>query len=106
MGIDHRGVGGIGIRVTEEHIRLAIAAELFTEDEWENDPGTCLDTFGLDYEEAGSAYSGDLRYYFLVSGETYREIGYGSIVFLATLNKLGLHLTLDDLVVVSDYLVY
>ena len=44
MGIDYDGVGGIGIELTEELVQRFIAAEYFTEEEWQDDYEDCLET--------------------------------------------------------------
>ena len=37
MGISYNGVGGIGIELTEEIIQKLISANIFTEEEWEEE---------------------------------------------------------------------
>ena len=107
MGIDTDGVGGIGIELTEEVIQKFISNGYFTEEEWENEYYECLETIGRKFDvsfyTAGNHYTGYFRHYLLVNGQNLKEIIDDSQNFIETFKKIGLELTLEDLLVISDY---
>lgn len=115
MGIDYRGVGGIGIEVTEQMIDEAFERkfgynceededeELTTEDKLNN----LLFDSSLEYETAGNAYSGEITLYLLVSGSTLGEVQENVPVFLeGILQVFDIKKDPADLEVISDLLVY
>lgn len=107
MGISYDGVGGIGIELTEEIIQKLIAANIFTEEEWEDDYYTCLDTigdtWGVLFGTGGSHYSGDLNHYIFVDGSNLKEIMENYPNFLEKLKNVGVELSIEDLKLISDY---
>lgn len=110
MGIDYRGVGGIGIEVTEEMIDEAIEAKYpdFDEDSnYEEKLNNLLFNSPLEYSTAGNAYSGEMMFYLLVPGSTLGEIQENIPVFLeGILQVFKLKKDPADLEVISDLLVY
>ncbi len=110
MGIDYDGVGGIGIELTEEIIQRFIAAEYFTEDEWNESYEDCLETIGekfnISFTSGGNFYSGDIVHYLLVDGENLKEINENSKTFIEKLKIIGLELSEESLKVISDYKVW
>lgn len=109
MGVDYDGVGGIGIEIDEdmqEKLRDLVEErglevdrdEYFTE---------ILEEIGIEYCEAGSgSYGGDERYYFLVKGETFNDVKKNIPDFIKDMEKIGIKITEDDLLVISDLYVY
>ena len=107
MGVAYRGIGGIGIEVTNSVIHAAIESGVFTEDEWADCEETCMEKFDIDYEQGGNCWTGGSQYYyFLVDGYNLTDINKNSEEFINKLSKFGVKLKIDDLVVISDYLVY
>ena len=106
MGIDYDGVGGIGIEVTDKIINKLIEKKVFTSEEWEDDECGCIESVGMLYQQAGNSYSGDETYYWLVEGANLTEINANAPKFIEKLAKLGIIITLDDLMVISDMHVY
>jgi hypothetical protein len=110
MGIDYDGVGGIGIELTEELVQRFIAAEYFTEEEWQDDYEDCLETIGkkfnISFTSAGNFYSGDIVHYLLVDGENLKEINENSKTFIEKLKIVGIELSEESLKVISDYKVW
>ena len=103
MGVDHNGVGGIGIELTEEIRNKLIEKGLFTQDEWDEDEYGCLETINLPYSVAGDGnYGGDDRYYLLVHGDNLEEIIKNEQEFRNHLQRLGIQLDQKDLIVISD----
>ena len=103
MGIDHNGVGGIGIELTEEIRNKLIENKLFTQDEWDEDKYGCLEEINLIYSVAGDgSYGGKDIYYLLVKGDNLKEILENEEVFRNHLKTFGIQLTQGDLSVISD----
>ncbi len=110
MGIDYRGVGGIGIEVTEEMIDSAIWKKYpdFDEDSnYEEKLENLLSESSLEYATAGNAYSGETGFYLLVPGSTLGEVQENVPVFLeGILQIFDLKKDPVDLEVISDLLIY
>lgn len=112
MGIDYRGVGGIGIEVTEDMIDEAIERK-YPDDEFYDDASytdkldSLLSKSSLMYETAGNSYCGEDRFYLLVPGSTLREIQENVPVFCeGLLQVFNIEKDPADLEVISDMLVY
>ena len=110
MGIDYRGVGGIGIEVTEDMIDEAFELKYPDFDE-DSSYGEKLDNLlnasSLEYETAGNAYSGETLFYLLVPGNTLGKIQKNVPIFLEDiLQVFNIKKDPADLEVISDMLVY
>jgi hypothetical protein len=108
MSIDYDGVGGIGIELTEELVQKFIAANIFTEEEWEDDYYECLEkveeTFGIATDTAGNFYSDrDITHYLFVDGSNLKDILENHVTFLEKMKSVGVDLSLEDLELISDY---
>lgn len=108
MGISYGSVGGIGIELTEEIVQKLITANIFTEEEWEDDYYECLvcveEKLGISSDTSGNFYSdADITHYLLVSGGNLKEIILNSSMFLTKLHCVGIKLSVEDLIVISDY---
>lgn len=108
MGVDYDSVAGIGILVDEDIREKLILADLFSEEEWEEDPGECLEKVGIAFSEAGdSCYSGkDPRFYYFVEGKNLEEIINNYPILLDMLKRFGINKTIKDLIVIEDLLVW
>jgi|GEM_PF-6478644 len=106
MGVDYNGVGGIGIKVTDDIICELIENGTFIEEDWDDDPDECLNDIGLAYASAGNCYSGDTYYYWFVSGKNLDEINANANGFIKKLDDLGIRVTTKDLMVIEDLHVY
>jgi hypothetical protein len=103
VSVDYNGVGGVGIKITEEMIAILIDRKLFTSEEWEGDKHSCLETLGIIYEEAGSgAYGGDQSFYLFVAGETLDSVIVNAPLFIEKLAGVGIAITKEEIVVISD----
>ena len=102
MGIDYDGVGGIGIKVTDEIVETLIENKAFTEEEWEEDPYECCEDLDVEYAIAGNLMhdSGDM--YLLVEGNTLDDINLNKDKFIEALDKVGVKITSKDLLVISE----
>jgi len=95
MSIDYNGIGGIGIEFTEDMATDIINLNgLFTEEEWDDDEDECMERIGLDYEQAGSAYSGETRWYLLVDGENLPGVIANADKFIKRLTELSVDVTM------------
>lgn len=104
MSTDYDGVGGIGIKVTEEMIKKFIKLKFFTKEDWDDEAEDCLDTLGLVYRFGGS-YCEYENVYFFVEGDNLKEINKNSTKFLNTLKSMGINLNEEDLKVIEDILI-
>lgn len=110
MGISYGSVGGIGIELTEERIQKFISTGYFTEEEWEDDYYECLvsisEKLELSYESAGNFYNDDDKtHYLLVDGDNLKEVLENYQTFIDKLKTVGIELSIEDLDVISDYVV-
>ncbi|QDB74096.1 hypothetical protein [Aeromonas phage 4L372D] len=107
MGVDYNGVGGIGVRLSPEMVKTAIEKNMFTEEDWEEDPIASVEVFQILYAQAGSAYSGKEWFYLFVDGNNLEEINNNSKDFLDKVNKMfDLKYTEKDLKVISDLYIW
>jgi hypothetical protein len=106
MGIDYSGVGGIGIKLTDEMVSLAVRNGLFTDEEWEEDPLGCMEEFGIEYDSAGNDFCDDSTYYLLVEGKTLNDINSNSTKFIDSLKIAGIEISKNELLVISDIHIY
>ena len=103
MGVDYDGVGGIGVKVSDQMIWSLLATDAFSEEDWEEDPDYCLDSLVVPYQTAGSCYNGeDLTYYLLIEGSTLKDINENAPKFLDKLKSMGIESSPEDLIVISD----
>lgn len=47
MNVEFSGVGGVGVKLTAEMINYAIDNEIFTNDDWDDDPLICLSKLNI-----------------------------------------------------------
>ena len=106
MGVDHSSVGGIGIKFTEDMKQTMIDESLFTEDEWDDSSEECMEEIGIPYNQAGNSYSGNIEYYFIVNGETLEDVNNNADGFVSKFKKYGINLSVNELKVISEYLVW
>ena len=119
MGIDYSPVGGIGIEIDEE-MRSLIEFKYYVntygigkiedledlEEYEELDFQEILEECFLPYSMAGCSYSGNHCYYLMVKGETLLEIENNYQEFIDSLKEYGISIIKEDLMVVSDLLVW
>jgi hypothetical protein len=108
MSISYGSVGGIGSELTEEIVQKLIAANIFTEEEWEDDYYECLECveekLGISSDTSGNFYSDrDITHYLLVSGSNLKEIIENCPTFLEKMKSVDVELSVEDLIVISDY---
>lgn len=102
MGVDHDGVGGIGIEVTDEVISKLIKLKR-VEKLWKDNPYECLEELRIPFSEGGEAcYGGEARFYWLVAGNNLEEINKNSVDFINKLKELGYTISIKDLKVIQD----
>jgi len=109
MGVDYSSVSGFGILLTDEHKKTLGFFE-FMADENNGSEEDFFDSLEINYALAGNfAYTGnlkDLRVYFIVSGKTLSEVSKNSDSFIKNLSELGIEISKDDLIKISDTLEY
>lgn len=106
MGVAYQAIGGIGIEITDEMINKMIDLGMFAKTEWNEDPDGCLSEIGLLCANAGSYYSGNVYWYWLVAGDTLTEVNDNSNDFLHKLNQIGFKKNVSDLKVIQDLLIF
>jgi hypothetical protein len=108
MGVDHDGVGGIGIRFTDLMKESCVSLGIFTEEEWEAVWFECMDKIGISWTEAGSySYGGEKRIYFIISGcKTLGDVVNKADSFCGELAKIGIIIKKEELKIIEDILVW
>jgi len=107
MGVDYNGVGGIGIELTKDRINKIIEKGIFTEEEWDYDYDDCLsDKVKMEYRTGGNAYSGVDRFYLMIPGPNLKIINENVKDFITDLSEIGIDITEEDIVPISDYRVW
>lgn len=103
MGVDYNAVGGIGVEFNNKLQRKAIELGYFTEEEWNEDPYSCVESLKIRYAPAGDDYGGDAYWYFLVEGSNLTQINKNKEAFLNTINnKFNVEYKEEDLKVISE----
>ena len=104
MGVDYNGVGGVGIKLSQDDINILIDNKVFTQEEWDDDWYECFEKLPVSMESAGDyCYTGDEpTIYLLLDGVTIDELYENVPVFLEELKKLGLERTREDIKVIED----
>ncbi len=103
MGIDYNGVGGIGIEFSYDIVEKCIESNIFTGEDWEDDYDECFSKLGLLYHTAGNLMCDEGIQYVFVEGNNLKEIIENSKSFIEKFKKIGVDLSLEDLLVISDY---
>ena len=112
MDMQVKGIGGVGIKVTEEMFAKMIDADWFSDDlEPSDDACECLEEaaeiIGCKLEVGGdSVNEGESRYYLLVDSDTLFGCVEKSAEFLGKLNEIGINVTSKDLKIISDFVIY
>lgn len=112
MDMQVKGIGGVGIEVTDEMFGKMIDADWFGDDiEPSDDPDECLERaakiIGCRLEVGGdSVNEGVSRYYLLVDSDTLFGCVEKSAEFLGKLNDIGINVTSKDLKIISDFVIY
>ncbi len=104
MGVDCSAVSGYGIELTEDVLDKLIAAGLFTRDEWGGAKEGCLYRAGFSSGIAGSYYTGDTIVYLLVDIVPITELVAAEMRFIATLESIGVTISIDDIEEISEVL--
>ncbi len=107
MGTSYIGVGGIGIKITKGIVQKFIDNGHFTQEEWNGDFDECLYKIDLEYKRSGNFYCGERGpIYVFVPGNNLKEINENAEQFIENFKKFGVEISIEDLKVVSDYLIY
>ncbi len=106
MSVDCRAVSGFGIELTGEIVEKMISAGILTKDAQEQ----CFEEYFEDtvfgYGEAGSRYSGNIRRYIFVVGDTIQKLATNERAFVHALEKIGVSIKRDDIKEICDVLWY
>jgi hypothetical protein len=108
MGVEYRGVGGIGVRLTDDMVRDIVDSGVISQRDWDVDGADCLPGDGGDFDamQAGNSWGGDTHYYLMMKSETLSGCWDALEGFMEALEELGMSLSLEDVKVVSDIYVY
>jgi len=104
MGVDYDAEGGIGIRITEEHLKI-----LGWNEDYEFSVSEFLDENSpCEYITFGSCYSrsDSIEYAWIVDGRKYLDIVKNVNDFLSKLNSKGFNFTEDDLELIVELYVW
>lgn len=105
MSVNYDGAGGIGIEVDEARLSMLIENGAFTMEDWDYSKVNCMEKIGIEYSVAGNCYTGDLRYYLLINGNTLVDILKNEHLFVEKLKAKGISVERKDLIVISDALI-
>lgn len=107
MGVDYDAVCGIGVEITTEIVERMIWDKKFTQADWDDSCSACLDTVGIPYHTAGDGcYGGTDRYYWTVEGSNLQELNDNACAFINKVSRYCGPLTLADLRLITDILVW
>mgnify|MGYP003612489272 CR=1 FL=1 len=112
MDTEVKGIGGVGIKVTEEMFVKMIDADWFSDDlEPSDDACECLNEaagiIGCKLEVGGNtANDGTSCCYLLLDSDTLFGCVEKSAEFLGKLNDIGINVTSKDLKIISDFVIY
>lgn len=110
MSTEYIGVGGIGVKLTQEMINYAIDNEIFTNDDWDDDPFICLSKLNikeLNFKPAGNCFTGKIYFYILVKGETFIELIDNYPLFIEKIKEyFGVDIDISDLIVINAIYIY
>lgn len=106
MGVDFDGVGGVGILVDGQVVESMVGKGIFTLRQWEEDEIECAEETGMMYSQAGSWYTGVTRIYFFVEGDTLEDVWANKDEFVQHLSKIGVDISLSDIKIIQDKLLW
>lgn len=106
MGVEYRGIGGIGIEFTKEMEQKVANSGVFDKDDWSENTIDCFFDFDIEPAYAGNAYTGEKRIYLLVGGKNLTEINNNKVKFIGDLSSCGIKISEEDLMVIEDYQVF
>ena len=113
MDTEVKGIGGVGIKVTEEMFVKMIDADWFSDDlEPSDDAYECLkeaaEIIGCRLEVGGDSVNeeGESCCYLLLDSDTLFGCVEKSAEFLGKLNDIGINVTSKDLKIISDFVIY
>jgi len=107
MGVDYEGIGGVGLKITQKEIDAFIKAGIFTDEEWDQDENECIEKVGMLFSMSGDLFSGtNINFYLLVPGDTLPEVNGNVPKFIQDLADKGVIITENDIVVMSDILIF
>jgi hypothetical protein len=107
MGIDYNGVGGVGIQLTNDKIKKMIEKGVFTQEEWEYDNDECLTSkLKMLYDVGGNSYCGEKNIYLFVPGPNLKIVNENVKDFIKDLSEVGIDITEEDILIISDYCVW
>jgi len=104
MSVDCSATSGFGIEVTEEIVDKMIEHGVFTLAEWVTDKEYCLDEANFLHGASGSYYTGEIKHYIFVHGDTIPELFEGAKKFIKKLSSMGIEITIDDIREVCEVL--
>ena len=101
MGVDYEASGGIGIRITEDHLKFLGLKEEYSREEF-------LDNISpVEYTTFGSCYSDNsLEHAWIVPGHKYTDVVKNIPDFLSKLNSKGFNFTEADLEVIVELYIW
>jgi len=106
MSVDYQAVGGVGVALNHQFVCDLVANKQFTLEQWQKNKTQCLDNLKISYSSAGSCYSGDIHFYFLVEGETLNELMHNAPIFIDKLMNIGIQIQMEDIKLINDIYVF
>lgn len=108
MGAEYSGVGGIGVRLTDDMVWDIVDSGIISQRDWDVDGADCLPGDGGDFDavQAGNSWGGDTYYYLMMKSETLSGCWDAMEGFIDALAGLGVSIAVEDIKVVSDIYVY
>ncbi len=98
-------VCGVGIKLTDKMIDVAIKRGIFPECMWDDDEEWCLGQLGVRAQQAGSNEYG-FCWYLFVDGDTLGEVNRNANDFLKKIRCLGVDISKEDLLIVDETFIW
>lgn len=106
MGIDYKAAYGFGIEFTDCEAEKCIESGIFSQDDWDDDAGWCIDETGAEFEEIGSHYSGNINRYAVFKPKSIADGIEKQEKFINDMSTCGIVISDDDVKFISGVLVY
>lgn len=105
MSKDYKGVSGFGVKLQVFDISRIIGREVSLGEVSVDDLVRAISDERVSVKEAGDLWSGPGDYYLVVPGLTLSEVYFNAPQYAEAMEELGFDVDIDELRLVSDYVI-